>query len=113
MSGSDSGGIEGFKIGFGKNAGDGPGEVSEKGPLRIVVLSELSPRADYTTAPTPHADAVPIDKHSFDRVMDAIAPSMVIEIDDPFVPSDPALRVDLQFREMKALRPDAIVEQVP
>jgi type VI secretion system protein ImpC len=109
-----SGGIQSFGIGFGRPGEEGrPREVSDRGPLRIVVLSELTPRADYATGPAPHLEAIPIDKLSFDRVMEALAPSLAIEVKDPFVPTDPPLRVDLRWRELKALRPDAIVEQVP
>lgn len=116
MSESESGGIKGFKVGFGKQGEDAnaeaPREVNERGPLRIVVLSELTGRAEYATGPTPHPDPLPIDKASFDRVMEQLAPSIAIEIADPFAASEP-LRIDLRWRELKALRPDAIVEQVP
>lgn len=114
MTKDKSGGIRGFSVGFGKQ-GDGnpPEEVASKGPLRIVVFSELAARADFATGPLPAADPLAVDKLAFDRLVATITPALAIELPDPFVPAAPPLRIDLYFRELKELRPDAIVAQVP
>jgi type VI secretion system ImpC/EvpB family protein len=45
--------------------------------------------------------------------MGQLAPSLAIEVSDPFGGSEPPLRVDLVWRDRKAMRPAELVEQVP
>jgi hypothetical protein len=45
--------------------------------------------------------------------MGQLAPSLAIEVSDPFGGSDPPLRVDLVWRDRKSMRPAELVEQVP
>ena len=114
MGDSKSGGISGFDVGFGRPGGPpSPGEVGERGPLRIVVLSELAAREEYATGPIPIAEPLRIDKVSFDRVMEQVAPSLAVEVEDPFTAGAAAIRVNLRFKELRSMRPDAIIDQVP
>jgi len=108
-----TGGIKSFNVKLGKGSdaeGDGP-EV-ERGTFRIAVLSELTARAAFSTAAAPPPEPIVVDKLSFDSVMAALAPSLAIEVDDPLVGGAP-IRIDLRFTELKALKPDQLVEQVP
>src|SRR5580700_6246695 len=99
MAEDRSGGIASFGISFGgRKPGADDGGVREQGEesaFRIVVVAEVVAGADWSTGRTPPLDPISIDAESFDRVMGQLAPSLAIEVDDPFGGSDPALRIDL------------------
>jgi type VI secretion system ImpC/EvpB family protein/type VI secretion system ImpB/VipA family protein len=114
MTEDRSGGIASFGVSFGEGTkGQGGGEVADDRTLRVAVVAEVVPGADWSTGRTPPLDAVRIDAETFDAVMGQLAPSFAIEVDDPFGESEPPLRVDLVWRDRKAMRPNEIVEQVP
>jgi len=117
MAEDRSGGIASFGISFGdrKPGGDEGGvrEQGEESAFRMVVVAELVAGPDWSTGRTPPLEPVPIDAEIFDRVMGQLAPSLAIEVADPFGGDDPALRIDLLWRERKSMRPNEIVEQVP
>jgi type VI secretion system ImpB/VipA family protein len=109
-----SGGIASFGVSFGEGkAGQGGGEAAEERGFRVAVVAEVVPGADWSTGRTPPLEVVRIDAQTFDAVMAQLAPSFAIEVDDPFGGSDPPLRIDLVWRDRKAMRPNEIVEQVP
>jgi type VI secretion system protein ImpC len=114
MAEDRSGGIASFGIGFGnrKQAEGGEQPVEER-TLRIVVVAELVAGHDWSTGRTPPLDPLRLDAESFDAVMGQLAPSLAIEVSDPFGGNDSPLRVDLVWRERKSMRPAEIVEQVP
>jgi type VI secretion system protein ImpC len=117
MAEDRSGGIASFGISFGdrKPGGDDGGvrEQGEESAFRLVVVAELVAGTDWSTGRTPTLDPIPIDAETFDRVMGQLAPSLAIEVADPFGGDDPALRIDLLWRDRKSMRPNEIVEQVP
>src|SRR5258708_918886 len=104
-------GIASFGVSFG-DASDGDDETSKSG-FRILVLSELVARSDWSTGRAPPSDPIAIDVESFDGVMGRLAPSLAIDVADPFDGSEMPLRVDLVWRDRKAMRPGSIVEQGP
>src|ERR1019366_4759567 len=77
------------------------------------VRDELLPRPEWSTGRPAPGDAIAIDAESFDRVFADLAPSLAIDVDDPFSREEKPLRVDLVWRDRKAIRPSAIVAQVP
>jgi type VI secretion system ImpC/EvpB family protein/type VI secretion system ImpB/VipA family protein len=110
-----SGGIASFGIRFGdgkQGEGDGPQPVEES-TFRVVVIAELVAGPDWSTGRTPTLDPLRIDAESFDTVMGQLAPSLAIEVSDPFGENEPPLRIDLVLRDRKSLRPSELVEQVP
>jgi type VI secretion system protein ImpC len=111
MAEDRSGGIASFGVGFGERPTEG--ERAEPAPFRVVVVAELVAGPDWSTGRAVPLEPIPIDAESFDRVMGALAPSLAIDVKDPFAPRDPPLRVDLILRDRKALRPNEIVQQVP
>lgn len=114
MAEDRSGGIASFGVGFGeRKTGAGTQQPGEESTLRIVVVAELVASPDWSTGRTPPLDPLRIDAESFDGVMGQLAPSLAIEVSDPFGGSDPPLRVDLVWRERKSMRPAEIVDQVP
>jgi len=114
MAEDRSGGVASFGIGFGgrRRDGDGVPPVEER-TFRVVVIAELVAAADGSTGRTPVLEPRRIDAESFDSVMGALAPSLAIEVGDPFGGSDPPLRINLLWRDRKSMRPNEIVEQVP
>ena len=112
MSDQKSGGISSFGIGFGKGGAQEPPAVGERPPFRIVVLAELTPRAEHSVAAPPPDEPLAVDKLTLDRLASQLAPTFAIEVTDPFAP-DQLVRVDLRFTELKSMRPDALADNVP
>jgi len=114
MAEDRSGGIASFGIGFGnRKQGDDGGQPVEERSFRVVVIAEVVAGADWSTGRTPTLDPLRIDAETFDSVMGQLAPSLAIEVSDPFGGSEPPLRVDLVWRDRKSMRPGELVEQVP
>src|SRR5690606_7623221 len=72
------------------------------GPFRIVVVSQVTAGADYSTGADPVATVHRLTRSELDRVMAELAPSFALEIDSPL--HDKPLRVDLRWERMKALK---------
>jgi type VI secretion system ImpB/VipA family protein len=87
--------------------------LPERGPFRIVVLSGIAPRAEVSTRAEPGIHPVPIDRPTFDSVMERLAPVFVVQAADPFDATAEPVRVELRWPNLKALRPGALIEQVP
>src|ERR1019366_7103474 len=114
MAEDRSGGIASFGIAFGdRKKGDDAGQPAEERTFRIVVLAEVVAGRDWSTGRTPPLDPLRIDAETFDATMAGLAPSLAIEVTDPFGGGDPPLRVDLVLRDRKSMRPSELVEQVP
>ncbi|MBX3184487.1 MAG: type VI secretion system contractile sheath large subunit [Polyangiaceae bacterium] len=118
MTGERQGGIAGFGVGFGSGAGaqghrDGgaPEEASPRGPLRVVVVSQVTAQSEVSTGPEPLVAVRRLSRAEFDRVFTELAPSLAFELETQVV--DKPLRVDLRFERLKALKPQSLVEQVP
>ncbi len=113
--------IKSFGVGFGSGSAAGKGgkgggqsgDGPSRGPFRVVLVSALAAGEQWTTRSRPPADAVPVDKSSFEKVMAKLAPSLAVEVRDPFTPDGEPLKIDLRFADLKSLRADGIVEQVP
>src|ERR1700690_3148708 len=95
-----SGGISSFGVSFGDTSAAGPGK-NEDQPFRIVVVAEVVPGADWSTGRVPPLDPIPIDAATFDQVMAALAPSLAIDVADPFGGKALPLRIDLVLRDRK------------
>ncbi len=116
MTGERQGGIAGFGVGFGSGAqghreGDAPEEASPRGPLRVVVVSQVTAQSEFSTGPEPLVTVRRLSRAEFDRVFMELAPSLAFELETQVV--DKPLRVDLRFERLKALKPQSLVEQVP
>ncbi len=112
MTEEKKGGIAAFKVSYGKPGEDDDAkEIStERGSFRVVVFSELAPRAEFATAARPELDPKPIDKYTFDERFSELAGSLAIEVADPFDPSAPRVRCDIRLGELRAFRPDGLAE---
>lgn len=110
MAEDRTGGIASFGVSFGERPGGGDGERS---CFRIVVISEAVGRPDWSTGRTPALDPLPLSAESFDRLMGQLAPSLAIDVEDPFGGDERPLRIDLLWRDRKSMRPGEIVQSVP
>ena len=114
MTEDRSGGIASFGVGFGsRKQGEGGEEAVSERTFRVVVIAEVVAGPDWSTGRTPPLDPLRIDAETFDGVMGQLAPSLGIEVNDPFGAGDPPLRVDIVWRDRKSMRPAELVEQVP
>lgn len=112
------GGIAGFGIQFGTGSNpktalsDSPSEESSLGgPFRIVVVSQVTAGAQYSTGADPVPNVMRLNRADFDRTMSELAPSFSIEVTTAL--SEKPLRVDLRWERMKSLKPQSIIDQVP
>jgi type VI secretion system ImpB/VipA family protein len=115
MTEKRSGGIASFGVSFGDRKDkpqEGGGEPEEQ-PLRIAVVAELVPGPDWSAGRIPPIEPIRIDAESFDTVMGQLAPSLALDVDDPFGGGEAPLRIDLVLRDRKAMRPNEIAQQVP
>jgi type VI secretion system protein ImpC len=112
--GKPKGGVASFAVGFGPGSTAGKDEEPQAAPERsvfvVLVVAELSGRAEYSTRGARGARSIPIDKGSFDAVMAELAPSLVVELPEPW--SGKPQRVDLHFANLKDFRPAELVEKV-
>ena len=114
MTEDRSGGIASFGVGFGsRKQGEGGEEAVSERTFRVVVIAEVVAGPDWSTGRTPPLDPLRIDAETFDGVMGQLAPSLGIDVNDPFGAGDPPLRVDIVWRDRKSMRPAELVEQVP
>jgi type VI secretion system protein ImpC len=114
MTEDRSGGIASFGVGFGsRRSGEDGAQPVEERSFRVVVIAEAVAGPDWSTGRTPPLDPVRIDAETFDAVMGQLAPSLGIDVTDPFGGGDPPLRVDLLWRDRKSMRPAELVEQIP
>lgn len=101
-----SGGIASFGIGFASDVARAPAEQppeQERPLLRIVVLSELAPRADHALRPAP-GSPVAITRGAIDEAVAEIAPSFSIEVPDPLV-AGKSQRVDVRVDGLSSFKP--------
>jgi type VI secretion system protein ImpC len=107
------GSIASFAVGFaqaGEAAGKPPEAELERGEFVVLVVAELSGRAEYSTRATRSPRLVPVDRSSFDGVMAELAPSIAVEVPEPW--SGKQQRIDLRFASLKDFRPAELAEKI-
>lgn len=81
-------------------------------PLRVLVVTDLVPRAPYNAGANAPEGAIRVDAESFDDLFKKIRPR--ISVDVPSVLADGrAARVDLSPTSLRSFRPDGLCEEVP
>jgi type VI secretion system ImpB/VipA family protein len=81
--------------------------------MRVVVLSAVAAQDTFSTGAAPPMEPFRIDRLTFDSVMVALGPSLSIRVPDPFDTNAEPLTLELCWRELKGLRPDALCASVP
>jgi len=81
-------------------------------PLKLVVVGDFKGHAE--AQPLEEREAVRIDKHTFDAVMEKAELSLAMEVPNRLSDeSDAAIAVGLEFKSLRDFTPDAIARQVP
>lgn len=118
MAGKESKGWMGGSMKFGVsdelgNVG-GP-EERERGPLlplRLLVVTELVPRAPHNAGASAPEGIVRVDPARFDDLFSKLRPRIAVEVPS-VLHEGRAARVDLSPTSMKSFRPDGLLAEVP
>jgi type VI secretion system protein ImpB len=81
-------------------------------PLIVGVLADLAGKSDKPVQPIKARKFVEIDRDNFNDVMASIAPRLAFPIDNKLQNDDSKLQVELRFKKIDDLRPEALVQQV-
>ncbi|MEW5766496.1 MAG: type VI secretion system contractile sheath large subunit [bacterium] len=81
-------------------------------PLKLLVLSELTPRDIQTGISSDRLQRVRINKDNFNEVMEQFNLRVVLEIPNRLADAPQDLLIELSLENIKSFRPEAIVEQV-
>jgi type VI secretion system protein ImpB len=81
-------------------------------PLVVGIMSDLAGKQETPMAPIKSRKFVEIDRDNFNNVMASIAPRLVFQVNNQLKDDDTKMNVELRFRKMDDLRPEAIVQQI-
>jgi type VI secretion system protein ImpB len=84
-------------------------------PLIVGIMADLAGKPDKPQIPIKARKFVEIDRDNFNDVMAAIEPRVAFQVDDRLQgngDSGDKLNVELRFRNINDLRPEAIVSQI-
>jgi type VI secretion system ImpC/EvpB family protein/type VI secretion system ImpB/VipA family protein len=90
-------------------------EEKERGPLlplRLLVVTDLVPRAPHNAGASAPENAVRVDPARFDDLFERIKPRIAVEVPSVLAEGRPA-RVDLSPTSLKSFRPDGLLAEVP
>jgi len=82
-------------------------------PLRLAVIAEFLPRVYETGRPETRSFRSRIDKEDFNSVMTRAGLRLQFDMNNPLTDQPKELNIDLTINDLKAFRPEYIVEQVP
>ena len=80
-------------------------------PLRLLLVADLAPEA----RPSWRQDALVrrVDAHGFAGVLEAMAPTLRLDVPNWLSPQPASLEVPLRFRSLKDFTPEGIARQIP
>ncbi|HEX9983247.1 MAG TPA: type VI secretion system contractile sheath small subunit [Thermoanaerobaculia bacterium] len=81
-------------------------------PLIVGVMADLAGKPEKPLAPIKARKFVEIDRDNFNDVMASISPRLAFPIDNKLQNDDSKLQVELRFKKIDDLRPEALVQQV-
>jgi type VI secretion system protein ImpB len=81
-------------------------------PLVVGIMSDLAGKQETPMAPIKSRKFVEIDRDNFSNVMASIAPRLVFQVNNQLKNDDTKMNVELRFRKIDDLRPEAIVQQI-
>ena len=114
MAGKETKGWMGGSMKFGVSDELSPDE-RERGPLlplRLLVVTELVPRAPYNAGASAPEGIIKVDLARFDDLFGKLRPRVAIEVPS-VLHEGRAARVDLSPTSMKSFRPDGLLAEVP
>jgi type VI secretion system protein ImpB len=81
-------------------------------PLVVGIMADLAGKQDTPQVPVKSRKFVEIDRDNFNDVMASIAPRLAFQVNNQLKDDDSKLNVELRFRKIDDLRPEAVVQQV-
>jgi type VI secretion system protein ImpB len=81
-------------------------------PLVVGIMADLAGKQDTPQVPVKSRKFVEIDRDNFNDVMASIAPRLAFQVNNTLKDDDSKLNVELRFRKIDDLRPEAVVQQV-
>jgi type VI secretion system protein ImpB len=81
-------------------------------PFVVGILADLAGKQETAMPPIKARKFVEIDRDNFNDVMASIAPRLAFQIDNKLKDDDSKVNVELKFRKLDDLRPEAVVQQV-
>lgn len=81
-------------------------------PLVVGIMADLAGKPDGPTPPIKQRKFVEIDRDNFNAVMASIQPRLAFQIDNKLKDDNTKMNVELRFKKLDDLRPEAVVQQV-
>ncbi|HYC92833.1 MAG TPA: type VI secretion system contractile sheath small subunit [Thermoanaerobaculia bacterium] len=81
-------------------------------PLVVGILADLAGKPDGPALPIKNRKFVEIDRDNFNDVMASISPRLAFQVDNKLQDDNTKMNVELRFRKLDDLRPEAVVQQV-
>jgi len=101
-------GVKRVEAGFGAS-----GEPLPEMPLKLVVFSELMPRDLRSGSSSERRQRVRIDRQSLEQVMAGFGLRAFVDVPDRLAGGKDPLIVEVEIRDLKSFRPEALAERVP
>ena len=81
-------------------------------PLVVGIMADLAGKPDGPVIPIKQRKFVEIDRDNFNDVMASIQPRLAFQVDNQLKDDDTKMNVELRFKKLDDLRPEAVVQQV-
>jgi len=81
-------------------------------PLVVGIMADLAGKQETPMVPIKARKFVEIDRDNFNDVMASISPRLAFQVNNQLKDDDSKLNVELKFRKIDDLRPEAIVQQI-
>lgn len=81
-------------------------------PLIVGILADLAGKPDKPQLPIKARKFVEIDRDNFNDVMASIGPRLAFQVDNKLKNDGTKLNLELRFKEINDLRPEALVKQI-
>jgi len=81
-------------------------------PLVVGIMSDLAGKQENPMPPIKSRKFVEIDRDNFNAVMAKIEPRLAFQVNNKLKNDDTKMNVELRFRKIEDLRPEAIVQQI-
>ena len=102
----------GMKFGVGDDLPDQPEAKGALLPLRVLVVADLVPSADFNAGASAPEAAIRIDAARFDELFTKLRPRIAVDVPSVLAEGR-SVRVDLSPTSLKSFRPDGLCAELP
>ncbi|MGD2063568.1 MAG: type VI secretion system contractile sheath large subunit [Nitrospirota bacterium] len=88
-------------------------EAIERPVLRVVVVGDLVPKAEYRSGGKPPRAVVPVDKEDLDEVVGRFVGTLRLPVANRIATAPREIEVTLPVTGLKSLRPEVVAEAIP